>query len=111
MSRYILLPGPSKDLFVLVSADDFQQTKLLEVPDELIDTSIYKKVKSREKLNNLLYRLSQSKISKTMDGLVKDKNKIYNIKYDDAVISCCNNDFTNSFEEFYCILKKYGIEF
>ena len=111
MSRYILLPGASKDLFVLVSDEDFRQSKLLEVPDELIDTSIYEKVKSREKLNNLLYRLSKSRISKTMDGLVKDKNKVYNIKYDDAVVSCCNNDFTKSFEEFYCILKKYDIEF
>ena len=77
MSRYILFPGSSKDLFVLVSDEDFQQTKLLEVPDELFDITIYNEVKSREKLNNLLYKLSQCRIFKTVDGFVKDKNKLW----------------------------------
>ena len=110
MSRYILLPGDSKNQFVLVSSEDCQQTKILELPDDLYDISIFNRVKNRKKLNNLLYRISQSKISKTVGGFVKDKYAC-DVKYDDAIISCCNNNFNECFEEFYCILKKYGIEF
>jgi hypothetical protein len=87
------------------------KTKTVEIPDELIDMDIFKKVQNRNKANNLLYRISRSGISKTSDGCVKDKNMKHNIHFDEAVIGCCNNEFKECFEEFYCILKKYDIIF
>ena len=48
---------------------------------------------------------------KTSDGFVKDKNNKLVINFDQAVIGCCNNEFKECSEEFYCILKKYDIVF
>ena len=111
MSRYILLPGELKDSFVLVSNKDCFQTKTIELPNELYSMNIFEKVKNRNKANALLYRISTSKISRTLDGFIKDKNNVCTSKYDEGIINCCNNRFKESFEEFYCILRKYGIIF
>ena len=111
MSRFILLPAESKNRFVLVSSENPHRTKTIDLPDELYDMEIFNKVKNRTKVNNLLYRISRSRISRTMDGFIKDKNNVCNVNYADGVISCCNNRFNECFEEFYCILKNYGIIF
>ena len=111
MSRFILLPTDINNNFILVSTEDLMKTQTIELPDELIDKDIFKKVQNRNKANNLLYRIAKSGISKTSDGFVKDKNNKYNLKFDEAVIGCCNNEFKECFEEFYCILKKYDIVF
>ena len=111
MSRYILLPGGSKDSFVLVSSEDLNQTRTVELPDELYDMNIFNNVKNRNRANNLLYRISRSEISKTMDGFVKNGNTKCALRFDEAVITCCNNTFKEFFEEFYCILRRYGIIF
>ena len=111
MSRFILLPSETKNTFTLVSTEDCMKTKTVELPDELLDMDIFKKVQNRNKANNLLYRISRSGISKTSDGCVKDKNNKHNIQFDEAVIGCCNDEFKECFEEFYCILKKYDIVF
>ena len=77
----------------------------------MFDINIFKKVQNRNKANNLLYRIAKSEVSRTPDGLVKDKNNKTKLKFDEAVIGCCNNDFKECFEEFYCILKNYDIVF
>ena len=61
MSRFILLPSESANSFVLVSTEDCMKTKTIELPNELLDMNILKKVQDR------------SRISKTSDGFVKDK--------------------------------------
>ena len=111
MSRYVLLPGESKNLFVLVSCEDLNQTHTIELPEELYDMNIFNNVNNRNSANNLLYRICKSDISKTMDGFVKDRNCKCDLKFDEVVINCCNNIFQECFEEFYCILRKYGIIF
>ena len=111
MSRYILLPGATKNLFVLVSTEDLNQTLTVELKEELYDMDIFNNVKNRNTANNLLYRICKSNISKTMDGFVKDGNNKCDLRFDEAVINCCNNIFMECFEEFYRILQKYGIEF
>ena len=111
MSRYVLLPGESKNLFVLVSCEDLNQTHIIELPEELYDMNIFNNVNNRNSANNLLYRICKCEISKTMDGFVKDRNSKCNLRFDEAVIDCCNNVFQERFEEFYCILRKYGIIF
>ena len=111
MSRYILLPSKLKDSFVLVSIEDLNQTHTIELPEELYDMTIFENVHNRNIANNLLYRIGRSEISKTIDGFVKDRNTKCDTKFDEAVISCCNNNFQECFEEFYCILRKYGIIF
>ena len=111
MSRYILLPGATKNLFVLVSTEDLNQTLTVELKEELYDMDIFNNVKNRNTANNLLYRICKSNISKTMDGFVKDGNNICDLRFDEVVINCCNYIFTECFEEFYHMLKKYGIVF
>ena len=111
MSRFVLLPTESKNNFTLVSTEDYSKTKTIQLPEELFDMCIFKKVKNRNKANNLLYRIARVDISKTLDGFVKDKNVKTKLKFDDVVIGCCNNKFKECFEEFYCILKKYDIVF
>ena len=111
MSRYVLLPGESKNLFVLVSCEDLNQTHTIELPEELYDMDIFNNVNNKKSANNLLYRICKSEISKTMDGFVKDRNSKCNLRFYEAVINCCNIMFKEYFEEFYCILRKYGIIF
>ena len=111
MSRYVLLPGQSKNSFLLVSTEKLNQVHTVELPEELYDMNIFKKVKNRNTANNLLYRICKSEISKTMDGFVKDGNSRIDMKYDDVIINCCNNVFKECFEEFYRMLQKYNIMF
>ena len=111
MSRFILLPTDINNNFILVATEDLMKTQTIELPDELIDKDIFKKVQNRNKANNLLYRIARVDVSKTSDGFVKDKNNKLIINFDQAVIGCCNNEFKECFEEFYCILENYDIIF
>ena len=111
MSRYVLLPGQSKNQFVLVSTENVNQTQPVELTEELYDMNIFNNVTNRNTANNLLYRLCKNDISKTMDGFVKDGNSKLDLRFDDVVINCCNNSFKECFEEFYRILQKYNIMF
>ena len=111
MSRYVLLPGQSKNSFVLVSTEKLNQVHTVELPEELYDMNIFKKVKNRNTANNLLYRICKSEIIKTMDGFVKDGSSKTDLRFDEVVINCCNNIFKECFEEFYRMLQKYNITF
>ena len=77
----------------MVSAEDCSKTKMIELPEELFDMNIFVKVQNRNKANNILYRIARGKLSKTSDGFVKDKNIKTKLKFDEAVIGCCNNEF------------------
>ena len=111
MSRYVLLPGQSKNQFVLVSTESLNQTHTVELPEELYDMNIFNNVTNRNTANNLLYRICKSEISKTVDGFVKDGNNKVDLRFDEVVINCCNNIFKECFEEFYRILQRYNISF
>ena len=79
------------------------KTKPIELPDELFDMNIFKKVQNR--VNNILYRIAKTEVLRSPDRFVKDKSNKHILKLDEAVIKCCNYDFKECFEEFYCILK------
>ncbi len=111
MSRYVLLPGQSKNQFVLVSTENVNQTQTVELTEELYDMNIFNNVTNRNTANNLLYRICKSEISKTMDGFVKDGNNKVDLRFDEVVINCCNNIIKECFEEFYRILQRYNIMF
>ena len=111
MSRYVLLPGESKNLFVLVCCEDLNQTHTIEVPEELYDMDIFNNVNNRNTANNILYRICKSVISKTMDGFVKDRNSKCNLQFDEAVINCCNNIFKEYLKSFTVFFESMVLYF
>ena len=72
---------------------------------------IFSKVRNKVKLTKLLHKILKTEIQRTKDGLVADKYNTLNIRYDDAIVNSCNRLFFNSFEKFYCLLRKNGITF
>ena len=124
MSRYLLVPsgvwngsenGSSKqDSYFLVPTEGFHgDPKELKLPKGLnSNEEIYKNVKNKKKLKKLLLRLSRTDIGQNKDGLVTDKNNVLNnVNFTDAIINSCNGKFLKSYEEFYCLLRKFGIIF
>ena len=124
MSRYLLVPSETwnrserfsdkQDSYILMPTDGFHgRPKELKLPKGLnSNKDIYKKVKSKTKLKKLLLRLSRTDIGRTKDGFVADKNNVlHNIDFTDAIINSCNGNFLKSHEEFYCLLREFGITF
>ena len=104
----------NQDSYVLVPTDGFHdEPKEIKLPKGLNpNKELYKNVKNTKKLKKLLLRLSRTDIGRTKDGLVTNKNNVlYNINFTDAIIDSCNGKFLKSYEEFYCLLRKFGIIF
>ncbi len=124
MSRYLLVPSETsngsehfsdkQDSYFLIPTEGFHGApKVLKLPKGLnSNKDIYRKVKNKKKLRKLLLRLSKTDIGRTKDGFVTDKNNVlHNINFTDAIINSCNGKFFESHEEFYCLLRKFGITF
>ena len=124
MSRYLLAPSEmwsgsenfsnKPDSYVLVPTDGFHgEPKEIKLPKGLNpNKELYKNVKNKKKLKKLLLRLSRTDIGQTKDGFVADKNAVlHSINFTDAIINSCNGKFFESYEEFYCLLRKFGIIF
>ena len=124
MSRHLLVPSEmwsgsenffdKEDSYVLVSIDGFHgEPREIKLPKGLNpNKELYKNVKNKKKLKKILLRLSRTDIGQTKDGLVADKNAVlHNINFIDAIINSCNGKFFESYEEFYCLLRKFGIIF
>ena len=124
MSRYLLVPSETwnrserfsgtQDSYILMPTDGFHgEPKEIKLPKGLNpNKELYKNVKNKKKLKKLLLRLSRTDIGRTKDGLVADKNTVlHNINFTDAIINSCNGKFFESYEEFYCLLRKFGIIF
>ena len=104
----------NQDSYVLVPTDGFHdEPKEIKLPKGLNpNKELYKNVKNTKKLKKLLLRLSRTDIGRTKDGLVTNKNNVlHNINFTDAIIDSCNGKFLKSYEEFYCLLRKFGIIF
>ena len=105
MARYLLVPVEGFD----------RQTKELTIPDGLVVNSyeyLYKHVSDKDKLKNLLLRLSKSEISQNEHGLVKHENNILDgVIFNNAVIDSCNGQYLEYYEPFYKLLRKFGIVF
>ncbi len=119
MSRYILAPGNSgseahsNETFQLVPTEGLsEQMKVIELPTGLVP-QLYnvRKVESNQILDKLLLKISKANISRSKDGLVTVGSRVINIKFDDFVVDCCNGQFSECYEELYCLLRKNGITF
>ena len=114
MSRYLLLPKVIRvsedDQLVLVPMEKFtEQIRTVDVPKGLL-------VPLPPEMNSdmgraLLIKLSKSGLGRSKDGFLIVGNKVMNFKYDDAIINICRGDFSDVYEEFYCILRSLGITF
>ena len=124
MSRYLLVPSETsngsehfsdkQDSYFLIPTEGFHGApKELKLPKGLDpNKELYKNVKNKKKLKKLLLRLSRTDIGQTKDGFVTDKNNVlHDINFIDAIINSCNGNFLKSHEEFYCLLRKFGITF
>ena len=119
MSRYILVPRngdcetPDNKIFDLVPTEGLsEQIKSIELPADIIPR-LYdaKKVKSHVMLDKLVMKISKANISRSKDGLVTVGSRVMNTKFDDFVADCCNGQFSECYEELYCLLRKNGITF
>ena len=105
MSRYLLVPVEGFD----------KQAKELTIPDGLVVNSyeyLFKHVSDKDKLKNLLFRLSKSEITPNERGIVKHKDNILDgVIFNNAVIDSCNGQYLECYEPFYELLRKFGIVF
>ena len=119
MSRYILAPRngdsekPDNEIFCLVPTEGLsEQIKNIELPTGLVPRLCNaKKVKSSLMLDKLMMKISKANISRSKDGSVTVGSKVIDTKFDDFVVDCCNGQFSECYEELYCILRKNGITF
>ena len=112
MSRYVLFHGSEPGIFALVPTDGIgNQIKEIKLPEGIVHMDIFNKARNRTRLAKLLYKIMNTEIQRTKDGLVADKYNTLNIRYDDAIVNCCNGLFFNSFDNLYCLLRKNGITF
>ena len=104
MSRYLLIP---------VSEGE---AKTILIPDGLISDDIYKDLEqhviNKNKLKWLLRQLALNDITEDDNGCVvcRDNNAV-EIKFRDALIDICNNDFHEKYEKFYALLRNFNITF
>ena len=115
MSRYILVPGTSSstngiDLSYLVPTEGLnEEVKSIETPGSLVPR--LQSLSSSKMLDKLMLRISKANIGRSKDGLVTVGSRVMNAKFDDFVLDCCNGQFSECYEELYCLLRKNGITF
>ena len=116
MSRYILTPAikeGQENIFHLMPTEGIiEQSINIELPYDIIpkyDVSGCKR--SEKRLNNFLLKLSKANIRKSKDGLIVYGSKVFNTKFDDFVMDCCNHVFLDKYEYLYVILRTLGITF
>ena len=102
------MPGNDKTCH-LIAMD--KTTKSIRIPEGIFSPKVFALVHDKNKLRQLLYKLSKTDISRTKDGMVNYKNIPLNISFDDAVVCSSNGIFKRAYEKFYMILKKYNINF
>ena len=126
MSRYLLIPNNGFhhdkhqnsfngfDSYSLVPSEGFnEQSKSIQIPSGLNPyDNIYTRVKNKNKFKRLLLKLSKTEIGRNKDGFVTDgHNVLHGIRFDNAVLDICNGVFSDYYENFYCLLRRFGITF
>ena len=126
MSRYLLVPTDAFrhdkhhstlngfDSNSLVPVEGFNaQSKNVIIPSGLNSyNDVYTKVKNKNKFKRLLLKIAKTDIGRNKDGYVTDgHNVLHGISYDNAVLDSCNGIFSDYYETFYCLLRRYGITF
>ena len=118
MSRFILAPRDSDleagtDSFLLLPTEGLsEQIKNVDLPTGIVPRlhQVYN-VKSSKMLDRLMMKLVKANISRSKDGLVTVGSRVMNTKFDDFILHCCNRQFSECYEELYCLLRKNGITF
>ena len=116
MSRYILVPK-SQDSglrdngdFLLVPTEGLtEEPKSIELPRGIVlrlETG-----KSIIGLDQLLMKMSRSNIGRSKDGLVTIGSRVMDTKFDEFVVDCCKGQFSECYEDLYCLLRENGITF
>ena len=109
MSRHILIPNGG--IYELIPIDQSLPKEKVILPKELLTDNMFNNVQDKAKLNRLLSKMSRTGISRTNNGQIKDNSTCLNINFDDAIVSCCDGNFNEKFNDFYSVLKYYGITF
>ena len=108
MSRYIL--QPDEESFELIPIDPSLKILNVHIPDGLfVDMGVFNEVQEQDRMKWLLGRLSRTSISRTSIGKIKDGNVCLDIDYDKGLVSCCDGNYDNDYEEYYNLLKHNGI--
>ena len=119
MSRYILVPNTAlhgdkdNEQFLLIPTEGIsEQIKTIDLPRGLVPNLFKsKKVKHGKMLEKLLMKMSKAEIGRSKDGLITAGSKVLDTKYDDFVLDSSNRNFSECYEDIYCLLRKNGITF
>ena len=126
MSRYLLIPTNVFQLdkqqsslngfesYSLTPAEGFnEQSKNIKIPTGLNPyNDVYTRVKNKNKFKRLLLKIAKTDIGRNKDGFVTDgHNVLRGISFDNAVLDSCNGRFSDYYESFYCLLRRFGITF
>ena len=102
------------DTYFLVPTEGFQsESREIQLPSGLNPyPKLHLRVTNKKKFKKMLLKLLKANITRNKDGFVTDGNNIlHGIDYNNAVVDSCNGNFFKSYEEFYCLLRKFGITF
>jgi hypothetical protein len=115
MSRYLLIPTARNtqtevDKLALMPMERItDQMKTVEIPHG-ISVPLPPDLDS-DAARTLLIKLAKTGLHRSKDGLLIDGSKTLQIKFDDAIVDFCRGNFSDFYEDFYCILRKHGITF
>tara|TARA_B110000037_G_scaffold184314_1_gene213065 strand:- start:115 stop:447 length:333 start_codon:yes stop_codon:yes gene_type:complete len=110
MSRHVLTPNSNS--FDLIPIDQTLKKKAISIPDGLfVDMGIFNQVQDQQNLKRLLCKLARTGISRTSKGQIRCGNNHLDGGYDEGLVSCCDGNFREAYNEFYSLLKYNGISF
>ena len=91
---------------------DRENTKrVIEIPDAIVvDMGVFHRVEDQDNLKRLLCKLSRAGISRSSKGQIKIDGAYFD-NYEDGVVSCCDGNFNEKYNELYSLLKYYNITF
>ena len=101
MSRFIIMP--SIKTFDLIPIDRENTKRVIEIPDAIV-------VDNQDNLKSLLCKLSRAGLSRSSKGQIKIDGAYFD-NYEDDVVSCCDGNFNEKYNELYSLLKYYNITF
>ena len=108
MSRFIIIPNTES--FDLIPVDG-RSKRVINIPDAIfVDMGVFHRVEDQENLKSLICKLSRAEISRSAKGQIKVDETYFN-NYEDSIISCCDGNFNEKYDEFYSLLKSHNITF
>ena len=109
MSRFIIMP--SIKTFDLIPIDRENTKRVIEIPDAIVvDMGVFHRVEDQDNLKSLLCKLSRAGISRSSKGQIKIDGAYFD-NYEDGIVSCCDGNFNEKYNELYSLLKYYNITF